>query len=324
MPAPTSTLATLRPDLAACFMQFDLEMDRRGFISQSLLPVFEAESQAGNFGQIPLDQLLQNRNVDRAPGGGYSRGNFTFDPKTYSCTERGTEEPVDDREAEMYARYFDAEVISTLRAFDAVLRAQEVRVAAQIFNTTTWTGATLTTAIGTAWSDATNGTPITDVENAVRKVYTNSGVWPNALVITKKKFRDLRLSSQIKTVIASTGAGTPTKARDITIDMLKAVFDLDHILVAGSSKNTATEGQTATPDQLWDSTKAMVCRVAETDDIREPCLGRIFHWAKDGSQVGGTVETYRDETKRSDIVRVRHDVQEQVLYTQMGHLLTGI
>ena len=324
MPSPTSALATLRPDLAASFMQFDLEMDRRNFISQLLLPVIEVPNQAGNFGRIPLDQLLQNRNVDRAPGGGYNRGNWTFDPMTFATAERGAEEPVDDREAGMYRNYFDMEQICAMRALDAVLRAQEIRVAALIFNTTTWTGASLTTAIGTAWSDATNGTPITDVEAAVRKVYTNSGVWPNALVLSKKKFRDIRLSSQVKTLIAATGAGFPIRARDITIDMLKAVFDLENILVAGGSKNTATEGQTATPDQLWDSTKAMVCRVAESNDIREPCLGRIFHWGEDGSEVGGTVETYRDEKVRSDVVRVRHDVQEQVLYTQMGHLLTGV
>jgi len=324
MAAPSSSLATLRPDLAASFMQFDLEMDRRGFISQQVLPVLEVPSQAGNFGRIPLAQLLQNRNVDRAPGGGYNRGNFTFDPMTYACVERGAEEPVDDRESKMYASYFDYEQVCALRALDATLRAQEVRVAALIFNTTTWTGASLTTAVANAWSDATNGTPITDVEAAVRKVYDNSGVWPNALVLTKKKFRDLRLSTQVKNIIASTGAGTPTKARDITTEMLKAVFDLDHIIIAGGSKNTATEGQTATPGLIWTNTNAMVCKVAETNDIREPCLGRIFHWGEDGSEAGGIVETYRDETVRSDIVRSRHDVQEQVLYTQMGHLLTSV
>ena len=36
------------------------------------------------------------------------------------------------------------------------------------------------------------------------------------------------------------------------------------------------------------------------------------------------IETYRDETVRADITRVRHDVQEQILYTQMGHLLTNV
>ena len=61
-----------------------------------------------------------------------------------------------------------------------------------------------------------------------------------------------------------------------------------------------------------------------TNDMSEPCIGRTFHWAEDGSQPAGTVETYRDETKRSDIVRVRHDVDEIVMYTEMGHLLYNI
>lgn len=324
MPAPSTSLATLRPDLAASFEQFDLEMDRQGFICQQVLPVMEVPEQSGNFGIIPVEQLLQARNVDRAPGGGYSRGNFTFKPATFATQERGAEEPVDDREARMYRNYFDVELICARRALDATLRAQESRVSSLIFNTTTWTGASLTTAVGNAWSDATNGTPITDVEAAVRKVYTNSGIWPNALVLTKKKFRDLRLSAQVKAVISATGAGFPQRARDITIEMLKAVFDLDYIMVAGGTKNSATEGQAASLGSLWDDTKCMVCRVAETEDIREPCLGRIFHWGADGSEVGGIVETYRDEKVRSDIVRSRHDVQEQVLYTQMGHLLTSV
>lgn len=324
MPAPSSSLATLRPDLAASFTQFDLAMDRQGFICQRVLPVMEVPSQAGNFGRIPLAQLLQARNVDRAPGGGYSRGNWTFDPMTYACQERGAEEPVDDREANMYANYFDMEQICAMRALDVTLRQQELRVAAQIFNTATWTGASLTAAGTAVWSDAVNGVPITDVEVAVRKVYDNSGLWPNALVLSKKKFRDLRLSAQVKAAIAATGAGYPTRAQDITVAQLSAVFDLPYILVAGGTKNSATEGQTATPAQIWDTTKAMVCRVAETNDIREPCLGRMFHWGSDGSSIGGTVETYRDETVRSDIVRCRHDVQEQVLYTQMGFLLTGL
>jgi hypothetical protein len=64
--------------------------------------------------------------------------------------------------------------------------------------------------------------------------------------------------------------------------------------------------------------------VAVTDDIREPCLGRTFHWGEDGSQIGGLMESYREEQKRSDIIRCRHDVDEKVLYTQMGHLLSNI
>lgn len=323
MHSPSSSLATQRPDLAT-FEEFDLEMERLGFIAQRVLPVFDVPHQAGNFGIIPIEQLLQTRDTNRAQSGGYSRGAWKFETSTYATSEHGAEEPVDDREAAMYRNYFDAELIASKRAYDAVLRNQEIRTADLVFNATTWSGASLTTAITHEWDDATNAVPITDVEAAVRKVYDNSGVWPNALVINRKVFRNLRDCTQVINRIASSGAGSPTKATDITVQMLAQVFDLQHIIVAGSSKNTAAVGLAASLSQIWSDEYAMVCRVAETNDMREPCIGRIFHWGEDGSQIGGQVETYRDETVRADVVRVRHDVQEKVLYPQMGHLLSNI
>jgi hypothetical protein len=323
MPSPSSSLASLRPDLAT-FLEFDLESERQGYIATQVFPVIDVQSQAGNFGKIPIEQLLQQRDTKRAPGSGYSRGNWTFEPATYATEEHGAEEPVDDREAKMYAEYFVAEQISTMRAFSAVLRNAEQRVANAVFNATTWSGASLTTAITHEWDDATNCVPLTDVEAAVQKIYDNSGLWANALVINRKVFRNLRNSAQVIDRIESNGAGSPSKATDITVQMLAAAFDLDYIIVAGTSRNGAKEGQAASPTQIWSGEYAMVCRVSTSPDMRDACIGRTFHWSQDGSSIGGTVESYRDETKRSDIIRVRHDVDEIVLYPQAGHLLSNI
>tara|TARA_R110000868_G_C10895268_1_gene763908 strand:+ start:887 stop:1864 length:978 start_codon:yes stop_codon:yes gene_type:complete len=323
MPSPTSSLATQRPDLAT-FLEFDLESEKAGYIATQAFPVVDVQSQAGSFGKIPIEQLLQQRNTLRAPGAGYARGNFTFTSATYATVEHGAEEPVDDREAKMYAEYFQAEQISTMRAFSAVLRNAEARVAAAVFNTTTWTGSSLTTAPTNEWDDAVNAVPLTDVEAAVGKIYDNSGLWANALIINRKVFRNLRNCAQIIDRITASGAGAPAKASDVTTQMLAQAFDLDYVIVAGTSKNSATEGQAATPVQIWSNEYAMVCKIATSGDMREPCIGRTFHWADDGSSIGGTVETYRDESVRADIVRVRHDVDEIVLYPQAGHLLSNI
>ena len=323
MPSPTSSLATLRPDLAT-FLEFDLESEKAGYIATQVFPVIDVQSQAGNFGKIPIEQLLQQRDTKRAPGSGYARGKWDFLPATYSTLEYGVEEPVDDNEAKMYAEYFQAEQISTLRAFSAVLRSAEARVADAVFNTTTWTGSSLTTAITHEWDDATNCVPLTDVEAAVQKIYDNSGLWANALVINRKVFRNLRNSAQVIDRIESNGAGSPSKASDITVQMLAAAFDLDYIIVAGTSKNGAKEGQAASPTQIWSGEYAMVCKIATGPDMRDPCIGRTFHWSQDGSSIGGTVETYRDERVRGDVVRVRHQVAEVVLYPQAGHLLSNI
>jgi hypothetical protein len=286
--------------------------------------VLEVSLQASPFGKIPLEQLLQSPDTTRAPGSGYNRGKFTFTTDSYACVEHGWEEPIDDREAEMYAAYFDAEQVSAMRAMDFVLRAQEIRVAALLHNTTTYTGAALTTAITNEWDDFVNATPIDDVEAAVRKVYTGTGLWPNALQVNKKQFRNLRQCDQIIERIASFGAGAPVKAADITAAQLAAVFDLEDVLIGSGSKNTALEGQTAVPGQIWSDEYAMVMRVCRTNDIREPGLGRTFHWGQDGSQIGGAVETYRNESVRSEMARVRHDTHEKLLYVEAAHLLSNV
>lgn len=318
MPSPSASLATQRPDLAGSFMEFDLAMNRAGFISTRVFPVLEVASQAGTFGRIPIAQLLQNRDTLRAPGAGYSRQTWKFTTDSYATQEHGAEEAVDDRESRMYADYFDAELISAERARSAVMRNGEKRVIDVI--STNWTGDTAAAANG--WETAT-GTPIGDVETAVRAVYDNSGLRANAMVISWKKFRDLRNNAEIIDRIKFAGFTDP-RAGAINLAAMAQVFDLDEIIVAGSQENTANQGQAASLSPLWTDTEAFVCRVATTQDIREPCIGRVFHWSEDGSTVGGTVETYREEGVRGDIARVRHDVDEKLLYQEAGSQITAV
>lgn len=324
MPAPSSSLATLRPDLAASLEEFDSLADAKGFIGQQVFPVIDVSEAAGEFSRIPLEQLLQEHETARAPGSGYNRGKWTFEPDSYHTKENGWEEPVDDNEAKMYRHYFDAEVISTSRAQRVVIENQEKRVAAQVFNPTTWEGASLTGGVANEWDDATNAKPIEDVEGAVRKMYGNSGLWANALVINRLVFRNLRLCEQIIERVSANGSGDRVRAEDITAAQLAAVFDLKYILVAGGSKNTAKQGKAASISQIWSGEYAMICKVAETADVREPCIGRTFHWTEDGSAIDGRVESYRDETVRGDVIRVRHQTAEKLLYKEAGFLLSNI
>jgi len=329
MPSPqTAALATLRPDLAGSFMEFMDEADAEGLIAYRVLPIFEVATQAGKFGRIPLEQLLMKRDVKRASGSGYSRSKWTFKDDSYSTDEYGAEEPTDDRERRMYANYFDAEQIASFRARRVMLEAAEQRVADAVFDTNVWTGSALATTVSTTWvlANKATATPVDDVENACVKAWEGSGLWPNAIVMERRRFRALRHMDQIVDRGRATGyfgSGT-VRPGDVTTAALAAIFDLDEVIVGGMAKNSANEGAAATIASVWNNTKAMVCKVSSSNDIRIPCIGRTFHWGEDGSLVGGTVESYRDETVRSDIVRVRHDVDEKIFYKQAGHLLNGV
>ena len=96
------------------------------------------------------------------------------------------------------------------------------------------------------------------------------------------------------------------------------------VLVAGAIKNTAADGAAFAGADVWDDEYAMVCRVAGSSDIQEPCIGRTMHWSEDGSTIGGVVETYRDEPRRGEAVRVRHQIGIEIMYPEAGHLLGNI
>ena len=322
MASPTAALTQSRPDIASSFEEFDLEMDRMGYISHRVLPTIDVGAQAGRFGIIPVEQLLQNRDTKRAPGSAYSRSKWNFETTTYATEEHGHEEPVDDRESAMYANYFDAEQMAARRSLDVVMRNAEARVEAAVFNATTWAAAT--TGITHEWDDATNAVPITDVNTAVQAIWDACGLWANALIINRKVFKNLRLCDQIRDRITSDGAGSSELQADISADQIARALDLETILVGGMASNSAIEGAALSIAPVWSDEYAMVCRIPTTSDFREPCIGRTFHWAGDGSDYDGRIETYRDETVRADIVRARRDTDEKILYVAAGHLLSNV
>ncbi len=323
MPAPSTAVTILRPDLAGPFQQFSLEADRQGFIGLRVAPAIEVGLQASAFSKVTLAELLMNRETARAPGTGYSRSQYQFTTASWACDEHGAEEPCDDRQERMYRYLIDAQLMAASRARDVVLRNFEKRVSALIFNTTTWTGASLTTAVGTPWSTVASAVPVADVDAAVRLVFDNSGLRANALVIGWKAFRHLRRCAQIVDLIKYWGGDDP-KSGNITDRVLAQALGVEMVIVAGAVKNTATEGQAATLAGIWDPTKAMVCKVAMTGDIMEPCVARTIHWADDGSDLGATMESYPDPAIRGDWIRARMDTDELVMYPQAGHLLTSV
>ena len=324
MPSPSSAaLATLRPDLAGSFEEYGLDVAAQKFIALDVLPVIEVQKAAGKFGRIKLAELLQARDSLRAPGAGYSRGDWKFETSSFSTDEHGLEEPVDDREAELYNLYFSAEVVSAARARNGVMLNAELRASALLFNSTTWTGAGLTTAITNEWDDAPNAKPRADVKAAMIKVWDGSGMWPDTLIINRLVFEHLKDVAEIIDRLKYAGFTDP-RPEFINEVALAQALGIARVVVGGAPQNTAKEGQAAVIAPAWSNEYAMVAKIAASGDIREPCVGRTFHWAQDGSTIGGTMESYRDEPKRSNIIRVRHDVDEIVLYKEAAHLISNV
>jgi hypothetical protein len=317
MVSSSSALATLRPDIAESFEEFDLEMNAAGFIASLVAPVRQTGSAAGHFGIVPVEELL-NREAKKRERGGYQRSSFKFEPTTYSTQEYGLEELVDDKEEKLYRSYLQLEIVTGRRCYHGLLASYERRVAELLTSTATFGDAACTAT----WRDYENAVPIDDIERESQLFYDEAGMWPNTLIVTKKRFRDLRQSFQIIDRIKHWGGDDP-KTKGIQKSILAALFDVENIHIANAVRKTSAEGATTALGSIWDDDKAILALVQPGDDIQTPTVARTFHWSED-SELDGVVESYRDESVRADVIRCRHQTGEKVMYSALGRIITGV
>ncbi|MCW8129618.1 MAG: hypothetical protein KIS92_04460 [Planctomycetota bacterium] len=314
MPGYSGTYATPRLDLGRAMWEYMLGSQQ--FIGTRVLPIFRTMKKSAAFSKITRESILRSRNVKRAPRGSYSRDQYEAKDQSYSCEERGHEQPLDDVERELYASDFSAELAAARIAANVVLLEQERDIASMIFNATTWNGAALyTDNSGAPW--ATVGTDIIgQVDAAKDKVRTNSGMKANALIISQAQIKNLKANTAIKAAISY--VAIPTE--DQILAALTGLFGLKHVIVGDQIRNSAKEGQAFVGADVWSSSYAMIARVAESEDLTEPCIGRTMLWTADSPE-NATVEEYREEQTRSWVYRARHQADEVVFDANYGHLL---
>jgi hypothetical protein len=316
MPRPTSSTAVQRPDLGSVAYEYMMTESERGFIGLDIMPVFEVMEQSADYPVIPIESLLKIPDVRRTAQGAYNRGDWKFETGSYSCEEYGFEQPVDDVEARLYQRFFDAEVIATEIAVDNVLRAHEARVQALVQSSAD-------SNVGTEWSTAATATPYDDVKTAKQAMRAASGLVPNVGVCSLKVFENLLATSELQGKLQYT---TPIELLPVEAQrrMVAQYFGLDNLLVGGAVKDSAKKGQSFSISDLWDDEYFSLVRVSNgSPRLREPVYGRTFLWVEDSPQEL-MVEQYREEAIRSEIYRARHHVDEAVIFSGALYTLGNI
>lgn len=320
MPAPASLSTEQRPDLGILAWEYMTDADLLGYIGLFVMPIFMTSMQSAQYPKIPIEQLLKIMDVDRAPGGDYNRDDFEFEFGNYSTRERGRESPVDDRQAKMYSRYFQAEVVTTKRLVGMVLRAQESRIATIAQNTANAVG---NAAVSTIWSNLTTADPGKDIYVAKEAMRVAGGLYPNKVALTRKAFDQVVQTVAFKDNVKYTNSLLEMKGLAAQKAMVAAWWGVDEVLVSDGIRDTAKKGQTASLGRIWDNSKVNLLHVAPgIDDLEQPTFGRTFVWDQESGE-GVTVEGYRDDSRRSNIIRVRHDTDEAIVAISANYILTG-
>lgn len=304
-----------RLDLGVPVMEFiDQQND---FIGTRVFPIFPTQKKAATFSAITRESITRQADTKRAPRGKYNRDGFGAKDVSFSCEENGLEGPLGDDERELYKTDFDAELITTQITSRRLILAQEIRIAALAFNTTTFTGAPLFKDNSAApWTTAGSDV-IGHVKTAREQVRQNCGLEANSLVMSKSNLNALLLNTGIKAAIQYVARLTEQEIMNALADIL----GVRKIYVGSAVYNTAKEGKAFTGADVWSPTYALVAFIPDNgQDLSQPSVGRTMLWTADSPE-NVTVEQYRDEEARADIFRVRQNTDELVIDPYFGHLM---
>jgi len=319
MPGPTAATTLQRPDLGAIAYEYMLEASQRGFIGLSLLPIFPTPLKTADYPVIPIEALIKTQSTKRALRANYARNDWQFETGTFNCEDHGLEEPIDDDERKLYMRFFDSDEVAVKRLTDAVLRGQELRIATLLFNASNFSHAD----VGTEWSTPSTATPRTNIQAGIAAMRAASGLLPDTIVMSLKVLWNLLLTSELLTAFRYTSpieiGGLEAQKR-----LVAQYFGVKQVLVGDAMRDTAKKGQSKSLGEIWDDEYVGLFKVSSGgNDLREPCVGRSFLWTESSPQ-NLVIEQYREESKRSDIFRARHHVDEALVFAGAGYLLGNI
>jgi len=303
----TTDSAVFRPDLGVAVMEY-VEGATMGLIGLEVFPIFKTPKNSSTFSVIPKEALLKLQDTARAPRGGYNRGDFPYERGKYITSEQGWEEPIDDTERALFDQEAPgmADFIATNRAMGIIMKGQEKRIADKLFNASNFTANSITHE----WDDSANAVPINDVNTGITAFRIQCGMLPDALVIAYSTFMDLRVCDQIIDQLKYTFPGIDLN--NMTSMQLAQLFGVPRVLVGGAVYDAAGKGIDSSISDIWSNEYAALVKISSGPDLTQPGVGRTFVWTEDSAE-NPIVEQYREEAIRSDVYRVRHNVDERLI-----------
>ena len=282
-----------------------------GLIGAQLLPIQNVDAKSGTYLKVQLaaGELLSNNVLNRESGSNYSRGIRSFSSANYVTSEFGLEELVPDDASADLNRFFSYESETAKFLLRQLKLSHEKRV-----NDVVWASSTPFTIADQ--SPAANYTQalVTTVDIArdvatAKLALAQYGYEANCVAMSANVFELIRrstlLQNQFFGVISSTGARLLSEAE------IAAALGVTNLLVGRAAINTAGKNKSYSGSFVVSSAKIVVGQVSG-GEFTAGGMGRTLVWT--GDAAGGFVsESYRDEARRSQVLRVRMNTDEVII-----------
>lgn len=317
MPTNAASNGTPRGDL----MQ-SVQMSMMGFapIAPLLFTPTPTPNIRGGFGKIPLSALFNTPDTKRRAKSGTNKSTWEYEELTYLCKTHAHGEISAAEDAAFFGQMIEKyQQVLAMRGMDIINRNMELRAMQALHNTTTFTGSTNTAAASVEWDTAATADPIGDVTNAMAKIRAKCGLTADTLQISWQAWRDLSKTAQIRGALQYTAMPDGV----IPLDAIAGALGVKRVVVPANANvyNSAKSGQTPTLAEIWDKEYAFLAVTNPTGDIAAPCIGRLFYWEEAGGLM--TVDQYYDDDLEADIFRAKQCVQEKVIGSEFGFLISN-
>ncbi len=269
--------------LTTVALSFIPKMD--AFVGKNIFPFVPVGAQTAQFniwkqGDFLRRQMRALGNAEPTPRAGFSTGTGTYKTAKYGI---GTSYTAQDLAEARRGGLSDQMLVNNKTyfvTFQAMLEL-EMQVANIVQTSGNWTtvlsGVTSAAVLGTSFLqwDLPSSQPIDDVMAAREAMRLLTGFAPNKMVMGQQVWLALRKNPQLISRIVY--SGTQEKPTEITLQLLKALFEMDDIQVGTQVYNTTPEGQADSFSYIWGK-YVWLGYVTDAPSIDNPSAGYTFGW----------------------------------------------
>ena len=264
---------------------------------------------------IAKGDLLRATQRERNPGTNFTRWQSAIDDHTITLVQRSEEVQLPDEQTLLYEDYFAFEQVYAQEASNRLRRGHEIEIAAACYNTGNFDANNSAVAY-TAANKATM-TPVEDILAALR-VVKGRGERANTVVIPGPVWDRIRLSTDMVGFV--TGTVNPgAKVTPNTLQLALAAHGVEQVLIPDCYVNQSEVNSNAVINLIWSNTYVFVGS-CKTGELRTGGVGRTFYWEKEGPLFN--ISSYRDEPKKSNVIRAMKTVLADITNTRAGTLIT--
>ena len=304
------TTTTIRGDIAQAVYE-GRSNKQNLFIGAEVMPIYVADVRSGEYLKINLggSEAFNDDVTKIAAGSAYPRVGRKFTSDTFSTTEYGLEEVLPDATQRDLARFLDVEIAVADMLLTQIQIGHEARVAALAYAAN---GITAISAAGAtaAYTEANITSFDLPADVAAGKLeLAKFGVLPNTLVMSAVIFERVRRSTKVQNQMFGVVATNSTRL--LSEQEVAQAVGVEKVLVGRAPRNSGKKGQSYSGSFIWGDNFIALANTTG-GEFAAGGFGRTILWGAD-SPVPFVSETYRDEARRSNILRVRQHVSEKVV-----------